>query len=265
MSRTYSTISKAYLETLSEIYYRPDFSHLDTSQPHQRPEANFNRGAFQEKIDYSFTILSPSREEQITTKCPIRNQVIADYAKKERILFDSGDIWNLGSLSKVWATIANPDGSVNANYGYMVYHLKDAGNLKFSEKMASQWEWAKSRLLKFEDTLQAYLHFNRPKDQWDENLDQPCTMYIQFIIRRDVSGIRKLHLYAYMRSNDAVYGLPYNVLYFVELMYRMREELCEKYPDLEIGNYVHRALSLHIYTKHLKKVQEMIQSEEILF
>lgn len=157
------------------------------------------------------------------------------------------------TISKFWSKIKNPDGSSNANYGFMVYHLKDAGNEMFStDEMRSQWEWAKSRLVKRSDTGQAYLHFNRPKDQWDGNLDQPCVMFGQFIIRN-----QELNMTVSMRSNDLFFGTPYNWAYFIELMYRMCDELQEVYPSLKVGTLHHFATSLHIYEKHYGQVLDI--------
>ena len=137
----------------------------------------------------------------------------------------------------------------------MVYHLKDCGNPQFTdpEQFMSQWEWAKNRLTLSKETNQAYIHFNRPKDQWNENLDQPCCMNIQFQIRDN-----RVNLYVNMRSNDLVYGVPYNMMYFVKLMHRMIAELKDIYPELVIGDYYYHAASLHFYLKHTDKVQDML-------
>jgi thymidylate synthase len=122
--------------------------------------------------------------------------------------------------------------------------------------MKSQWEWAKSRLLLLKKTNQAIIFFCRPKDQWSGNLDIPCTLNIQFQIRDD-----RLNLTIYMRSNDLVYGTPYNMLYFVKLMHRMKDELKQYYTTLEIGDYYYNATSLHFYLKHQDRVRDMLGIE----
>lgn len=192
--------------------------------------------------------------ESQLSRAAARDEVIRVYTEKEREYFDRGDIRNMGDVSKFWDSIKNPDGTINANYGYMVYYIRDAGN------GLSQWEWAKSRLLARRDTCQAVMHFNRPKDQWDGNLDQPCCMYSQFLIRSDPRDAEKLwlHLSVSMRSNDLWFGTPYNWAYHIELMYRMAEELQETYPGLQVGNLYHHATSLHIYKRHYKKVEELL-------
>ena len=78
-------------------------------------------------------------------------------------------------------------------------------------------------------------------------------MFIQFQIRND-----KLNLYVNMRSNDLVYGVPYNMLYFVKLMYRMIDEIKHKYSELQVGDYIYHTSSLHFYLKHKDKVEDML-------
>nr|QKF94906.1 thymidylate synthase/dCMp hydroxymethylase [Fadolivirus 2] len=267
----YSSFSEAYLSTLRDIYQNGDELSGITKEEYLTGNSNqeynisdpimqndnyyYNRAASKELLNYSFTITKPSLEERLTTRSEKHNRIIQNYTDKETELFDRGDIHNMGTLSKVWDLIKNPDGTVNANYGYMVYHINDAGNEKYApdEKPTNQWTWAREMLIRNKNTLQAYCHFNRPKDQWKGNLDQPCTMYIQFIIRKD-----ELHLHGYMRSNDIVYGTPYNIAYFIKLMYRMLDELITVYPNLKIGNYTHHATGIHYYKRNEDRVREML-------
>ncbi len=259
----FHSVSEAYLAILKDVYENPDHVHEDVTpemmKDHenkvtQNPHWYFNKAAKQEKINYHFVIEKPLRHDRILTHSQARNHVIYEYSSKETVLFDQGDRTNIKTLSKVWERIQNPDGTINANYGYMVYHLKDAGNECFDpDHFMSQWEWAKNRMLLKKCTNQAYVHFNRPKDQWVENLDQPCTLSVQFFIRND-----ELHLNINMRSNDVIYGFPYNSLYFIELMHRMVDELKPTYTELQIGNFYYNSVSLHLYRKHLSKAKDML-------
>lgn len=260
---TLATLSEAYLHALHQLWYHPQYEHhgvspddlKDSDHPATKiPQWYFNKGAHTEIVNFSMVITEPSDKEDIVTRSAQRNKVIYDYSAAETIMFDNGDLVNIKQLSKVWQVIANPDGTINANYGHMVYKLKDAGNSKFSDNFQSQWDWAKSRLLLLKKTNQSYLHFNRPQHQWDENLDQPCCMFIQFQIRDN-----RLSLYVNMRSNDAVYGLPYNLLYFVKLMHRMLAELkAVKYPELTLGDLFYHTTSLHYYMKHAQRMRDML-------
>lgn len=263
--RSYDTFSEAYLAVLKDVYINGEdlkgvtkeeqLKICDNEKLFNNDNYYYNRGDCRELLNYNFTIMHPSLDEKLTTKSERYNKIMQDYADKETVLFDKGDIKNMNCISKVWETVANPDGTINANYGYMIYHIFDAKNdIHAPNDIAlNQWEWAKQRLILHKPTLQAYLHFNRPKDQWKENLDQPCTMYIQFVIREN-----KLNLYGYMRSNDIVYGMPYNISYFIKLLYRMRDELLETYPNLTVGSYTHNVTGLHYYKRNEQRVIHMI-------
>lgn len=262
-SCVFATLSDAYQSLLRRALLQPDHV-LPAVTPDQvaaspaavtrSPHWFMNRAACQELVNVHFTLTAPREEEVLVTQSPARDAVMADYARRETILFDAGDTVGLKALSAVWRKIANPDGTVNANYGTMVYHLRDAGHAQFEpdRPLRSQWEWARDALVLTASSNQSYLHFNRPKDQWSGNLDQPCCMYVQFLIRE-----QRLHLYVNMRSNDLVYGFPYNMLYFIKLLHRMQRDLLPVYPTLQVGDLHYHATSLHIYEKHLAKGREM--------
>lgn len=91
---------------------------------------------------------------------------------------------------------------------------------------------------------QAIMHFNTPKDKCIENLDQ-------LTIEND-----KLNFHSYMRSNDIIYGRPYNLAYFKVILEKMLDYLnAECGHKLEMG-YIHRnATSIHLYKdKYCKKI-----------
>jgi thymidylate synthase len=68
----------------------------------------------------------------------------------------------------------------------------------------------------------------------------------------------KLNLTITMRSNDLTLGLVYDLPWFVSLIYKMRDELKETYPDLGIGTYTHQVHSLHIYDRDQDKILKML-------
>jgi len=87
-------------------------------------------------------------------------------------------------------------------------------------------------------------------------LDVPCNMFLQFYIINS-----SLNLNATLRSNDLVYGTPYNVSYFFKIFGKMYNELKKVYPELKVGYYRHQVTSLHIYEKHKNKVISMIYGD----
>jgi thymidylate synthase len=86
--------------------------------------------------------------------------------------------------------------------------------------------------------------FFRITDQQTQFFDAPdvaCVSTLQFLIRG-----KRLNAIAVMRSNDVIWGLPYDI--FVLTMF---QEMAAQEFGLELGWYHHHAASLHIYDRHL--------------
>lgn len=255
----YNDIHEAYLKTLADVYDNPD--HI------AEPRGQRTR----EKLNYQFTIENP-KVEPIKTLDLERNEVIKQYTAKEIELYDSCSnlAEDFGKASKFWLKLANPDGTVNSAYGYLIWKNKSHGNnfettleqhplypeggvKRAVTKKRTPWEWAKDSLVNDRDTRQAILRFSLPEHQWVGNKDQTCTLHGLFLIRDN-----KLNLSINMRSNDLTLGLVYDLPWFVSLLYKMKEELKEFYPNLIIGNYTHFVHSLHIYDRDEKKILQML-------
>lgn len=255
--QTFPDIHTAYLGVLQDIYFNYDVK----SAPRGLP--------CREKLDYSFRITNP-QNEPIVTKDLDRNKVIVDYTNKETVLYDScsNKVEDFEKASKFWGKLANPDGTVNSAYGYLIWKNKSHGHPAFEDAVKNgdtgglgimstykrtPWEWAKHSLIEDKDTRQAILRFSLPQHQWFGNKDQTCTMHGNFLIRDD-----KLHLSVVMRSNDLVLGLVYDLPWFVSLMDKMVEELKPHYPNLTKGQYTHTVHSLHIYERNEEMVKRML-------
>ncbi len=75
----------------------------------------------------------------------------------------------------------------------------------------------------------------------------PCTLDLQFLVRDG-----RLNLITYMRSSDAYKGVSYDVMVFTLL-----QEYVARRLGLELGVYLHRAGSLHLYdadTQHVDAI-----------
>ena len=260
--KIYQTVSEAYLGTLGEVYFNPDVKSSPRGQP------------CREKLDHTFRVLRPDASP-IITKDPKRNLTIESYTAKEVALYDSctNTAQDFGEASKFWLSLANPDGTVNSAYGYLIWKNKSAGSDFEQEAYITMpatkpgegnvysmrgvrrtpWEWAKQCLLSDKDTRQAILRFSLPEHQWVGNKDQTCTMHGNFLIRND-----ELHLSIVMRSNDLTLGLVYDLPWFCSLMDKMIEELKSAYPNLKKGHYTHTVHSLHIYERNEEMVKKML-------
>jgi thymidylate synthase len=91
------------------------------------------------------------------------------------------------------------------------------------------------------DSRRAVMHINQPPDLGRAvgagSKDVPCTMSLQLLIRD-----RKLHMHVLMRSNDVVWGMPYDVFSFTCLqeafLYLLQEQ---GVPVDGLGCYHHTA------------------------
>lgn len=77
--------------------------------------------------------------------------------------------------------------------------------------------------------------------------DRPCTLSLQFLVRDG-----RLELHTTMRSNDVWLGTPYDVFNFTQLQQTVARAL-----DLQVGQYVHHATSLHLYTRNLDATRRL--------
>lgn len=269
----YDNIHEAYLATLEDVYDNPEH----VSSPRGQ--------TVREKLNYQFTITNP-KMEPIITKDLERNEIIKTYSLKEFDLYDSCDnsVEAFGKASKFWLKLANPDQTVNSAYGYLIWKNKSHGKPSFErfkefkeineqikirdgiantqlveiekiykETMRTPWEWAKESLLADKDSRQAILRFSLPEHQWIGNKDQTCTLHGFYLIRNN-----KLNLTITMRSNDLTLGLVYDLPWFISLIHKMVDELKDKYPELEPGEYTHYVHNLHIYDRDESKILKMI-------
>lgn len=172
------------------------------------------------------------------------------YLAGELLWYFSGtnDVKFISQFAKMWDSLVNPDGvSVNSAYGYLIFNRKNSHGF-------SEWDWARRSLEVDRDTRQAVIRFNGPEHSFAGNRDFVCTLTGVFHIRDN-----KLHFGVDMRSNDVLTGMQYDVPFFTMLMQLMRLHLLPTYPDLELGEYVHSARSLHVYEKDYDLVEKMLQ------
>lgn len=253
----YDNADQAYLGTLKDVLYNPE----SMSSPRGLPVL--------EKFNYQFTIKNPV-VKPIQTKDIVRNAVIETYSRKEFQAYEAatGLASTFTKISKFWDSIKNPDGTINSDYGHLIFKNKSCGSDFEKELQESKilkgiseyipvrrtpWEWALLCLMNDQDTRQAIIRFSLPEHQWKGNRDQTCTLHGFFQIRDN-----KLDLTITMRSNDLMLGLVYDLPWFVSLMYRMQKDLSNVYPDLKIGRYTHFVHNIHIYDRDIEKVKKML-------
>jgi len=236
------TTTGAALETIKAL--------LDRGQP-VGPRGFGTR----ELLNYGFVVLQPS-SEPIHTLDEESNTRGAKYLATEFKLYESGErrASEFAKHARLWAAVKNPDGTVNSNYGYLLFHRKSAGKSPYSKHgPITQWQWAELSLKRDRDTRQAVMKVSLPTHQWFGNKDQVCCQHLAFHIRG-----QQLHLTCVMRSNDATRGLIYDLPWFCSLLPRMRQALLTHYPELQVGAYTHLAHSMHLYDSEAAKAERMV-------
>ena len=124
-----------------------------------------------------------------------------------------------------------------------------------SKMYTSQWEWVVDELVKDPDSRRATIVINQPYHKEKNPKDYPCTQYIHFFIR---SG--KLDMGIYMRSNDAVFGFCNDVFTFCLFQQLMLNQLNDRGLNVELGRYFHQAGSFHIYERHWKMMDKILDN-----
>lgn len=165
-------------------------------------------------------------------KFPIKN------AQAEFLWYMSGDA-SANAIAKFmpnWSKFADENGNVNSNYG--VYWRKYIPGIIDELKRDKMSRRA---------VLNIFHAGNAPFGK-----DTPCTMTLQFLIRKNASGRHQLNLICNMRSNDIWYGLSIDQFCNSLLHQLVHHSLLATYPDLELGWYSHHAGSMHVYTSSSK-------------
>ncbi len=99
------------------------------------------------------------------------------------------------------------------------------------------------------ETRQAVITLRDPyRDLFEKSKDVPCTIAMSFRIRNG-----KLNMTTHMRSNDLVWGFPYDIIQFCLLQMTIANEL-----GIKSGAYTHHADSLHIYERHANMMQKCV-------
>jgi thymidylate synthase len=175
-----------------------------------------------------------------------RRRIITTSARKWSLPLAIGELcWHLSGSNEVealayyaprWREFAQPNGRVLGScYGHKIF--------RSSDNKPSQWDLT-IRLLKDDmHSRRAILNFgNTLTESSSSDLDLACTISLQFVVRDN-----KLDAITYMRSNDIILGLPYDIFIFT-----MLQEMMAKSLGVGLGQYHHLAGLLHLYERHLQ-------------
>lgn len=85
-------------------------------------------------------------------------------------------------------------------------------------------------------------------------LDVPCTCTLQFLVRNN-----SVELITYMRSNDVMLGMPFDVFSFT-----MIQELVARSLGMKLGPYTHMVGSLHLYEEAVTDARRFLDEGVML-
>lgn len=199
------------------------------------------RGQKTLEIEDAVMILNNPKNSVITL--PAR-KLNLEYLAAELQWYKTGDLSPefIKQFSSFWGKLEDENGKVNSNYGFFVFKQQING--------MSQYDWVKNRLSLDPESRQAIINYNQIQHKDVNTRDFVCTIAQQFRISQG-----KLDSRVVMRSNDLIYGFSYDVPWFTDLQRQIAEDL--KVP---VGKYIHYAMSLHVYEKHWKMLENIADS-----
>lgn len=209
--------------------------------------------------------------EELVTRIELtnpRNRLIQSAARNPNYGFAVGELcWYIrGDIdletmlyyNKRMSLFSDDGKTINSAYGARIFN---EGAL--IDVQPSQFYLCVEELIRDNDSRRAVMHINQPRDlrkavQFGSK-DVPCTMSLQLFIRN-----KKLYMHTLMRSNDIVWGMPYDIFSFTSLQEIFFIILKQNGVDIEdIGSYYHTAGSLHIYSDHFE-MAEKVSNEEMV-
>ena len=152
-----------------------------------------------------------------------------------------------GGPPKIWSDVADKDGKINSNYGWMI----------FSEENGNQYANVLAELKRDPSSRRGVMIYIRPDMHTAFNAngmrDFVCTTHVQYMVR---NGVLMTHVS--MRSNDAVFGYRND--------YHWQKYVSDKLAkDLGIprGEIVWTAGSLHFYQRHFYMIDAYARDKSL--
>lgn len=150
-----------------------------------------------------------------------------------------------GETPQIWKDISSTEGKINSNYGWCIH----------SEENGNQYKNVLRELRNNPNSRRATMIYNRPSMHVDFTRDGMndfmCTYANTFYIRDG-----KLESHYLMRSNDAVFGYNNDVAWARSVLNKLAADL-----GVRPGNIIWTASNFHVYERHFKFVEKLIETE----
>jgi len=169
-----------------------------------------------------------------------------DYIKRELAWYGSMslNVNDLENTPKIWKHVADTNGLINSNYGYLIW----------SDENYQQYDHCLQELKEHPDSRRAVMIYNRPSMWLDYNKngrsDFVCTFATQYFIRDN-----KLITNVLMRSNDAVFGYKNDKSWQDHVSIELAKDL-----NIENGVMIWNPVNLHIYESQFKLIDEYLKT-----
>lgn len=155
------------------------------------------------------------------------------------------------------------DGDARWFYGAYGYRLGSLPQLSLSasQQLRHKMFPGKKRLDQIKAAYRALQHIPHSRQVvmqiWDSKYDLPdpeprskdvpCNLVSHLMLRDG-----KLEWLQVMRSNDLIWGTPYNFIQFTTM-----QEIMAGWLGVEVGTYTHISDSLHVYQRHWEEVEDI--------
>jgi thymidylate synthase len=153
--------------------------------------------------------------------------------------------------------ISKPDAILDYNKNMVNFLNEETGDFdgSYGARIAcnKQLDYCYNLLKKDKDSRQAVITLHDYRDK-RESKDIPCTLSFQFLIREE-----KLNMIVTMRSNDIVWGTCLDIPAFIFL-----QEVLASWLNIEMGEYIHNAGSMHYYDYHNEMLPKIIEKKDEL-
>lgn len=176
---------------------------------------------------------------------------------RARLMYHPKRKFNLLFAIAETTMLHSTDNSVDAisAFNAQIKRFSDDGQTmhgSYGARVATLIPEVMGRLTLEPSTRQAVLPIYRAEDFASGSKDIPCTLSLHFLLRNGT-----LDLHTYMRSNDAIWGLPYDLFSFTCLQESIANSI-----GAQLGRYVHSATSLHLYDRHRELAAEILDGGE---
>lgn len=186
----------------------------------------------------------------------IFGQVNNDYIKRELhwYLSQSLKVDDIGQpVPKIWNQVASTHGTINSNYGYLIYNKKNY----------FQYENVLLELQNNPNSRRAIMIYTRPSMHNEYNIDGMndfiCTNAVQYLIRDNLCNA-----IVQMRSNDAWAGYRNDYAWQKFVLDELVSDYnsSDTHPKISPGSITWQVGSLHLYDRQYYLIKDYIHNNE---